>query len=96
MKREVATMLKISRRQGPGSDCTLKVEGALGGAWVSEFQSACDELLQERKRVVLDLSGVAFVDRAGTELLESLLADRRVAIEATSAFVAELLKGGAA
>jgi ABC-type transporter Mla MlaB component len=89
-------MLKISRKVEPGGESTLKIEGTLGGAWVFEVRSACDELLQERKRVRLDLRGVAFVDRAGTELLESLQADRRVVIEATSAFVAELLKGGAA
>jgi anti-anti-sigma regulatory factor len=89
-------MLKISMKEGPGSQTILKIEGTLGGAWVSEVRSACDVLLQEGKRVRLDLSGVAFVDRAGTELLESLQANRRVVIEATSAFVAELLKGGAA
>lgn len=89
-------MLKISRKEGPGSKSILKIEGTLGGAWVSELRSACDELLQETKRARLDLSGVTYVDRAGTELLESLQADRRVVIEASSAFVTELLKGGAA
>lgn len=89
-------MLKISRKEGLGGKSILKIEGTLGGAWVSEVRSACDEILQEREKLRLDLSGVAFVDRAGTELLESLQADRRVVIEATSAFVAELLKGGAA
>jgi anti-anti-sigma regulatory factor len=89
-------MLKISRHDGPGRESLLKIEGTLGGAWVSELRSACDNLFNEGKAVRLDLSGVAFVDRAGTELLGSLRADRRVVIEAASGFVAELLKGGAA
>jgi len=89
-------MLKISRKAGPGSESVLTIEGTLGGAWVLEVRSACDELLQLGKRVRLDLSGVTFVDRAGNELLRTLRADRRVVIESASAFVAELLKGGAA
>ena len=89
-------MLKITRREEPGNKDVLEIEGTLGGAWVHEVRAACDKLLEERKRVALDLSGVVFVDREGTELLESLRADRRVVIEAASAFVAELLRGGAA
>jgi anti-anti-sigma regulatory factor len=89
-------MLKISHRTGQGNEGVLGIEGTLGGAWVAEVRSACDALLEKNERVVLDLSGVAFVDRAGVELLGSLQADGRVVIQAASAFVAELLKGGAA
>ena len=89
-------MLKISKQNGTGGEGILKIEGTLGGAWVTEVRSECEDLLQQRTRVRLDLSGVTFVDRAGTELLESFRADRRLVIEPVSAFVAELLKGGAA
>jgi ABC-type transporter Mla MlaB component len=89
-------MLKISHSMGRGNEGALAIEGTLGGAWVAEVRSACDALLKKNGRVVLDLSGVAYVDRAGVELLGSLQADGRVVIQAASAFVAELLKGGAA
>ena len=89
-------MLKISKKPGPQGESVLKIEGSLGGAWVSEVRSACGELLAEGAQVRVDLSGVTFVDRAGSELLESLRADRRVVIESASAFVTALLKGGAA
>jgi anti-anti-sigma regulatory factor len=89
-------MLKISRTETAGGEVVLTIEGTLGGAWVAEVRAACDALIRERKRAVLDLGGVTFVDRDGAELLASLSADRRVAIEAASAFVAELMKGGAA
>ena len=84
-------MLKISK-QGE----VLKVEGTLGGAWVSELQRTIRRLLDEHGRATLDLSSVVFVDRAGAELLLALRSDSRVEIGSVSAFVAEMLKGGAA
>jgi len=90
-------MLKISRKkEDVAGEVVLKAEGTLGGAWVAELRAACDAILEDGTRVVLDLGGVRFVDRDGAELLASLKADRRVAIEAASTFVAELMKGGAA
>jgi len=89
-------MLKISRRDDPRDGATLKAEGTLGGAWVRELRVACDAVLGERGRASLDLSGVAFVDRAGSELLTTLRDDPRIEILGVSGFVAELLKGGAA
>lgn len=88
-------MLKLSP-QSTVRGSVLTVEGTLGGAWVREVKEACDALLNKDGRVVLDLRGVVFVDRAGAELLDTLRADPRVEIESTSSFVAELLKGGAA
>jgi anti-anti-sigma regulatory factor len=89
-------MVKISRHHESSGEPILRIEGTLRGAWVAEVRAACDASLREKRRIALDLSGVAFVDRAGTELLQSLQADRRVVIRAASGFVSELLKGGAA
>ena len=89
-------MLKITRREGPGDEGVLKIEGTLGGAWVREARAACDRAVAERGRVVLDLAGVVFVDRSGAALLDTLREDPRVEIQSVSAFVAEMLKGGAA
>ena len=89
-------MLKISRSESSEGRVILKLEGILRGAWLAEVRAACDALLEERQRVALDLRGVTYVDRAGKELLESLRADDRIAVASASAFVSELLKGGAA
>ena len=72
------------------------MEGTLGGSWVAEVRTTCDGLLGEGRRIALDLRGVTYVDLPGAELLGSLRDDPRVAIQSASAFVLELLKGGAA
>jgi anti-anti-sigma regulatory factor len=89
-------MLKISQPETSGGTSTLRVEGTLSGAWVPELRASCDAILAEGRRVVLDLNGVVYVDRSGTELLETLRADSRVTLDRVSAFVAALLNGGAA
>ena len=89
-------MLKVSRRDQPGEPAVLRIEGTLGGAWVREVRAECDALLAEQGRAVLDLAGVVFVDRAGADLLATLQNDSRISIERASAFVTEMLKGGAA
>lgn len=89
-------MLKLTRGHGAGDEGVLKIEGTLGGAWVREVRAACDQVLSQDGRVVLDLAGVVFVDRAGAQLLRTLREDPRVELGAVSGFVAEMMKGGAA
>ena len=89
-------MLKISRAEGRGNEVVLKMEGTLGGSWVAEVRTTCEGLLGEGRSLALDLRGVTYVDLAGAELLGSLRENPRVAVESASAFVLELLKGGAA
>ena len=89
-------MLKISKDESKDGVVALKLEGALRSAWVAELRGTCDALLEQERRIALDLRGVTYADRAGAELLESLRGDPRVAIKTASAFVDELLKGGAA
>ena len=89
-------MLKISRVEGQGKAVVLKMEGNLRGSWVAELRTTCEGIFGEGRRIALDLRGVTYVDLAGAELLGSLRDDPRVEIESASAFVVELLKGGAA
>jgi len=63
---------------------------------VSELDEACTRALAERKRITLELAAVVFVDRSGAVLLEKLRANDRIAFGKVSAFVAEMMKGGAA
>lgn len=79
-------MLKISK-----SDGCLVVEGRIAGPWVDELSRA---LLEAPPARTIDVSGVGYVDAAGARLLRGL-ASRGIAIEGSSAFIAETLKGAA-
>jgi len=66
-------MLRITTSD-MGEQVTLKLEGKLSGPWVDEFQR-CWHLstdIYRNKALVVDLSGVTFVDPAGKKLLCSI------------------------
>lgn len=71
----VETMLKVSTKEREGS-ITFVLEGRLCGAWTAEAEQAWSRLLAiaTGREVLLDLGGVTFIDRAGEELLVSMLA----------------------
>jgi outer membrane protein len=57
-----------------GEKITLKLEGKLSGAWVEEFERCWHTStdIYKEKGLVVDLSGVTFVDPAGKKLLCSI------------------------
>ena len=84
-------MIRISVAESTGDAVTLLVEGKVVGEAVDELRSACDRALAEGRRLTLNLSGVAFVDRAGVVVLRDLAA-RSVGLIHGSSFVSEQLK----
>jgi len=64
-------MLKITERRVDGTESiSLLLEGRLVGPWVGEVDGCWNRMTpKERKRVVIDLSGVTFVDGEGKALL---------------------------
>jgi ABC-type transporter Mla MlaB component len=88
----VNTMLRITKVAGPSSEQTLKLEGRLVGPWVDELLDTCSALLTGSSRIRLELSGVAFVDAAGAQLLRDLIL-RGVEMDACSNYIAELIRG---
>ena len=91
-------MLKISHRPAEhenGATC-LRLEGQVTGPWVDELRRVCTETLgnngHNQQHLVIDLSGVSFLDGDGIELFHELAA-RRVVFTECSAFVAEQLRG---
>ena len=82
-------MLKITVSGQDSSRRIIKLEGKLLQAWVDEVRRLCVEA-EEGSLPSLDLSGLSFVDRPGTELLQQLLR-QGVLIESCSPFVVELL-----
>ena len=63
-------MLKITVEQEPGN-ITLKLEGSLSGAWVSELEDAWLAVVSDGTRpdVRIDLAAVGRIDAAGRYLL---------------------------
>jgi anti-anti-sigma regulatory factor len=84
-------VLRITRLSRKGRDLTIKLEGAIVGAWVGATRDACATRGRRPRR--LDLAAVTYVDAAGLQLLRDLLAEG-VKIDACSSFVGELLRPG--
>ena len=99
-------MLRISEgiENGMGVG-TLRLEGHVTGPWVGELRRVCDEKLRLRqgyggqvgtnghtRALVLDLTGVAFLDADAVSLFGDL-ARRHVVFTNASPFVAEQLRG---
>ena len=71
-------MLRISVMNGPRTT-RLKLEGKLAHEWVGEAEKAWaavsflnGSFTSRRKRVLVDLLGVSFVDDAGRQLLSAM------------------------
>jgi hypothetical protein len=83
-------MLRITYFKQDASLITVKLEGKLLQPWIDEVQSlftGADADTFPR----LNLSGLSYVDRPGTEMLNELIREG-VRIESCSPFVAELLR----
>lgn len=65
-------MLRISLNESEGNVVTLRLEGQIVGAWISELDEACKRMLSAGHKVILDLGDVSLIDRRGLALLASL------------------------
>ncbi len=90
-------MMRITRAGGTDGVARLHVEGRLAGVEVSELAASCEAYLAAHLPLLLDLSGVTFVDIDGLRLLRA--AGRRGAVlTGCSPLLGEMLrarKGGA-
>lgn len=85
-------VLRITRDEESRCRATLKLEGRVATQWAALLERECSDLLRSCGSVILDLSGVAFVDRAGIEALERL-SRAGVEILCPSGPVASVLEG---
>ncbi|MGE5445264.1 MAG: STAS domain-containing protein [Ignavibacteriales bacterium] len=70
---------------------TLRLDGKLVHAWVSNLEMLCLHYKDEKnKTVVLDFSGVNFIDNEGLRMLENIK-DEKVKIINCSLFIQKLL-----
>ena len=84
-------MLRISINESEGNVVTLRLEGQIVGAWISELGGACERMLAADRKVTLDLGDVSLIDRPGLTLLASL-SQRSVALVRCSPFQEEQLR----
>ncbi len=84
-------MLRITTVDEVGQSVRLKVEGRVVREWGTELDHACTVLLAQKKNIVLDFSGVRFIDRRGIDVLKKI-AGERVKIMGASPLVQTLLE----
>jgi hypothetical protein len=91
-EREDEAVLRITREYATETCVTLKLEGRLMGPWTRELDRVAGDSLAGSGRLLLDVAGLLFVDRAGADLLRALCA-RGATLSGGSPFVTALLKG---
>jgi hypothetical protein len=65
-------MLRLSRTSQSPDEVILLLEGQIVAEWVLLLEDECLELLRTGCRVLLDLSGVSYLDRRAAQLLREL------------------------
>ena len=84
-------MLRITSIQGDDTVARLRVEGRVTHQTVEELRASCEVDLADHPTLLLDLSGVQFVDTAGIEVFHSLV-QRGAVLVCCSGFLTELLQ----
>jgi hypothetical protein len=69
---QLTPMLRISVNECEGNIVTLRLEGQITGAWISELKEACERMLTAGYKVTLALSDVSLIDRPALTPLASL------------------------
>jgi hypothetical protein len=89
-------MLRISI-DSCGQNTTVKVEGRVIGAWVSELGACWADLLESAPRPIrVDLDDVSFVDAAGKSVLRRMRADGAILVATSLTMRAVVEEIGAA
>ena len=55
---------------------TLKLEGRVVGPWVAELEKECKKCLLKKNGLILDLSGVSYIDERGVNMIRRFLGSR--------------------
>ena len=84
-------MLRITQLVSEDRSLTLRLEGRVVGPWVEELERTCSSLLARHPSTTLELTGVAFLDADGAELLLRLQ-EQGVRLTGGSAFLREYLE----
>ncbi len=70
-------MLKITEASKDNKAVVLRLDGKVVGSWVSSLKQICQQYRdEENKNIVLDFSGVTFIDNKGVRMLWKIKNDR--------------------
>lgn len=86
-------MLKVTCVAESDKTVTLKLEGRIVGEWIDVLERECKVCLGQRRKLILDLSAVSFVDDRGVKILKAMQGDW-VHLIGCSLFLSELLRRG--
>ncbi|GBD39168.1 hypothetical protein HRbin37_01435 [bacterium HR37] len=85
-------MIKITKIFKDDKTVILKVDGQVAGKSVSSLEKECIYYRSKAKKtVILDFSGVTFIDNKGVRMLERIK-DKKTKIVNCSLFIEELLQ----
>lgn len=84
-------MFKITKTQEDAGTIILRIDGKLVEDWQSEFERLYLRIRKGR-RIILDLSGVSFIDDNGIDFIEKIM-DEKIDIINCSPFIESLLGG---
>ncbi len=84
--------MRITRVAGTDGVARLSIEGRLTEAEVTELATSCEAYLAARHPLLLDLSGVTFVDAQALGVLHAV-AQRGAVLTGCSPFLREMLGG---
>lgn len=86
-------MLRITPVSKDKGTVMLKLEGKIHADWASLLEQECLRLVHQRKRVLLDFSGVSYVDPDGIAVVRNF-PNGHIQIINCPRFIAELLDRG--
>jgi anti-anti-sigma regulatory factor len=66
-------MLKITRAVLSNQETTLQLDGRVGGQWVGLLRDSAESVLNEGRKLTVDLKNISFIDCEGITLLKSLI-----------------------
>jgi ABC-type transporter Mla MlaB component len=65
-------MLKITRVEG-NEEITLRLYGSVTGQWIDLLRASANSVLDEGRRLLIDLKEISFIDCEGLALIQSLM-----------------------
>ena len=84
-------MFKITKTKENDNTINLRMDGKLVEEWLSEFERLYLKIRNDDyKRIILDLSGVSFIDDNGIDFIEKIK-DETIDIINCSPFIESLL-----
>ena len=84
-------MFKITKTKEHDNSISLRMDGKLVEEWLSEFEKLYLKIKSEDyKRIIIDLSGVSFIDNNGIDFIEKIK-DETIDIINCSPFIESLL-----